>query len=235
MNKIFTLIFLLPNLIFAQDILPLSVGSGGSITVSSGANFNIAGLELTPSSDLVISETDMGRTSTPVSSNNNTSVDRVYTSTNLISNFIGSVIFNYDDSELNGIDENNLVLELKSSDGSWTSFSPTSIDAVNNSISYDFTSAVSFESITASQDGSTLTIENLNLLDGIYIYPNPTADKIYINSNKFLTAELFNVVGQKILSTTNDNIDMTEFVSGTYALRITTNNNTSKTFKIIKK
>ena len=177
----------------------------------------------------------MGRTSTPVSSNNNTSVDRVYTSTNLISNFIGSVIFNYDDSELNGIDENNLVLELKSSDGSWTSFSPTSIDAVNNSISYDFTSAVSFESITASQDGSTLTIENLNLLDGIYIYPNPTADKIYINSNKFLTAELFNVVGQKILSTTNDNIDMTEFVSGTYALRITTNNNTSKTFKIIKK
>ena len=211
------------------------VSASGSITVSSGANLNIAGLELTPSSDLVISETDMGRTSTPVSSNNNTSVDRVYTSTNLISNFIGSVIFNYDDSELNGIDENNLVLELKSSDGSWTSFSPTSIDAVNNSISYDFTSAVSFESITASQDGSTLTIENLNLLDGIYIYPNPTADKIYINSNKFLTAELFNVVGQKILSTTNDNIDMTEFVSGTYALRITTNNNTSKTFKIIKK
>ena len=119
MNKFFTFL-LFPCLIFAQNISPISVGAGGSITITSGAKINIAGLELTPSSDLVISETDIGRTSTPVSSNNNASVDRVYTSTNLITNFIGSVIFNYDDSELNGLDENNLVLEVKSSDGSWT-------------------------------------------------------------------------------------------------------------------
>jgi hypothetical protein len=161
-------------------------------------------------------------------------VNRVYTSTNLISNFIGSVVFNYDENDLNGLDENNLVLEAKSSDGSWTSYSGT-VDTSNNTITYNFTSAVSFSSITASQDGSTLTIENLNLLDGIYIYPNPTANKIYISSNEFLIAELFNVVGQKILTTTNNNIDMTEFVSGIYALRISSNNNNSKTFKIIKK
>ena len=233
MKKIFALI-LFPCLIFAQDISLISVGAGGSIAVTSGAKINIAGLELTPSSDLVISETDIGRTSTPVSSNDNASVDRVYTSTNLISNFIGTVVFNYNEGDLNGLDENNLVLEAKSSDGSWTSYSGT-VDPSNNSITYEFTSAVSFESITASQDGSTLTIENLNLLDGIYIYPNPTANKIYISSNEFLIAELFNVVGQKILTTTNNNIDMTEFVSGIYALRITSNNNNSKTFKIIKK
>ena len=233
MKKIFTL-FLFPCLIFAQDISPILVSASGSITVSSGANLNIAGLELTPSSDLVISETDIGRTSTPVSSNDNASVNRVYTSTNLISNFIGSVVFNYNEDDLNGLDEGNLVLEAKSSDGSWTSYSGT-VDPSNNSITYEFTSAVSFESITASQDGSTLTIENLDLLDGIYIYPNPTADKIYISSNEFVTAEIFNVVGQKIITTTNNNIDMTEFVSGTYALRITTSNKNSKTFKIIKK
>lgn len=234
MNKIFTLIFLLPNLIFAQDISPISVGAGGSISIKSGANLNIAGLELSPSSDLVITETDIGRTSNAISSNNNSSVNRVYTSTNLISNFIGLVVFNYDENDLNGLNENNLVLEAKSSDGSWTSYSGT-VDPSNNSITYNFASAVSFSSITASQDGSTLTIENLNLLDGIYIYPNPTADKIYISSNEFLTAELFNVVGQKILTTNNNDIDMTGLVSGTYALRITFNNNNSKTFKIIKK
>ena len=72
-------------------------------------------------------------------------------------------------------------------------------------------------------------------MDGIYIYPNPTADKIYISSNDFLIAELFNVVGQKILATNNNDIDMIGLVSGTYALRITSNNNNSKTFKIIKK
>ena len=89
MNKIFTILLLIPNLFFAQDISPISVGAGGSITVSSGANLNIAGLELEPSSDLFITETDVGRTLTAISSNNNTSVNRVYTSTNLISDFTG--------------------------------------------------------------------------------------------------------------------------------------------------
>lgn len=233
MNKFFTFL-LFPYLIFAQDISPISVGLGGSISIKSGANLNVAGLELKPSSDLVITETDIGRTSTAISSNNNSSVNRVYTSTNLISNFIGTLVFNYDQNDLNGLNENDLVLELKSSDNTWSSYIGT-VNTSNNTITYNFTSAVSFSSITASQDGSTLTIENLNLLDGIYIYPNPTADRIYISSNEFLTAEIFNVVGQKILTTTNNNIDMTELVSGTYALRISINDKTTKTFKIIKK
>lgn len=233
MNKFFTFLFF-PCLIFAQDISPISVGASGSITVTSGSKINIAGLELAPSSDLVITDTDLGRTSTAISSNNNTSVKRVYTSTKLISNFIGSVVFNYDENDLNGLNENDLVLEVKSSDNTWSSYTG-SVDTSNNTITYNFDSNISFNSITASQSGSTLTIENLNLLDGIYIYPNPTADRIYISSNEFLTAEIFNVVGQKILTTTNNNIDMTELVSGTYALRISINDKTTKTFKIIKK
>ena len=233
MNKFFTFL-IFPYLIFAQDISPISIGVGGSISIKSGANLNVAGLELKPSSDLVITETDIGRTLTAISSNNNSSVNRVYTSTNLISNFIGLVVFNYDENDLNGLDENELVLEFKSSDNTWASYTGT-VNTTNNTVTYNFDNNISFNSVTASKSGSTLTIENLNLLDGIYIYPNPTADKIYISSNEFLIAELFNVVGQKILTTNNNDIDMTGLVSGTYALRITSNNNNSKTFKIIKK
>mgnify|MGYP005697443813 FL=1 len=233
MNKFFTFLFF-PCLIFAQDISPISVGASGSITVTSGSKINIAGLELAPSSDLVITDANLGRTSTAISSNNNTSVKRVYTSTKLISDFTGSVVFKYDENDLNGLNENDLVLEVKYSDNTWSSYTGT-VDTSNNTITYNFDSNISFNSITASQSGSTLTIENLNLLDGIYIYPNPTADRIYISSNEFLTAEIFNVVGQKILTTTNNNIDMTELVSGTYALRISINDKTTKTFKIIKK
>ncbi len=233
MNKFFTFLFF-PCLIFAQDISPISVGASGSLTVTSGSKINIAGLELAPSSDLVITDANLGRTSTAISSNNNTSVKRVYTSTKLISDFTGSVVFKYDENDLNGLNENDLVLEVKYSDNTWSSYTGT-VDTSNNTITYNFDSNISFNSITASQSGSTLTIENLNLLDGIYIYPNPTADRIYISSNEFLTAEIFNVVGQKILTTTNNNIDMTELVSGTYALRISINDKTTKTFKIIKK
>ena len=132
MNKFFTFL-LFPCLFFAQDISLISVGDGGSIAVTSGAKINIAGLELTPSSDLVISETDIGRTSTPVGSNNNASTNRVYTSTSLISDFTGTVVFNYNEDDLNGLDEDNLVLEAKSSDGSWTSYSGT-VDPSNHSI-----------------------------------------------------------------------------------------------------
>ena len=99
MNKFFTFL-LFPCLFFAQDISLISVGDGGSIAVTSGAKINIAGLELTPSSDLVISETDIGRTSTPVGSNNNASTNRVYTSTSLISDFTGTVVFNYNEDDI---------------------------------------------------------------------------------------------------------------------------------------
>ena len=98
MNRFFTILFLIPCAIFAQEnISVLTVGSSGSITVKSEANINLAGLELSPSSDLVISETDLTRSSAPiVSEYDDSSVSRVYSSTSLISNFVGSLTTNID-------------------------------------------------------------------------------------------------------------------------------------------
>ena len=81
------MLFLFPCAIFAQEnISVLTVGPSGSITVKSEANINLAGLELSPSSDITISETDLTRLSTAtVSEYDESSVSRVYSSTNLIS------------------------------------------------------------------------------------------------------------------------------------------------------
>lgn len=74
------------------------------------------------------------------------------------------------------------------------------------------------------------------------IYPNPTVDILYIK-NKNVALEfiyqLFDVTGKLIASSTKmmrqDQIDVSSFQSGTYILNIKTNNNASKSYKIIKK
>ena len=235
MNRFFTIFFFIPCAIFAQEnISALTVGSSGSITVKSEANINLAGLVLSPSSDLVISETNLTRSSTAiVSQYDESSVSRVYSSTNLISNFVGSITFNYDDDELNNLIESVLVLEVKNNDGSWTSYYGV-VDPSNNNVTVNFNTPISFNSITASQAGKTLTIENVNSVDGILIYPNPTANQIFIQYDNDFNVQIFDVVGKKVLSTSKQTINMNSFKSGTYILKLTNEQNESHSFKIIK-
>lgn len=235
MNRFFTILFLIPCAIFAQEnISVLNVGTGGSITVKSEANINLAGLELYPSSDLVISETDLTRSSTAiVSQYDESSVSRVYSSTNLISNFVGSITFNYDDDEINNLIESVLVLEVKNNDGSWASYYGA-VDRSNNTVTVNFDTPKSFNSITASQAGKTLTIENVNSVDGILIYPNPTANQIFIQYDNDINVQIFDLVGKKVLSTSKKTININSFKSGTYILKLTNEQNESHSFKIIK-
>jgi hypothetical protein len=234
MNRFFTILFLFPCAVFAQEnISVLTVGSSGSITVKSEANINLAGLELSPSSDIIISETDLTRSSTIVSQYNESSVSRVYSSTNLVSNFVGTITFNYDDDELNNLIESVLVLEVKNENGRWKSYTGL-VDPSENKVTVTFNNPVSFNSITASQAGKTLTIENINLVDEILIYPNPTANKIFIQYDNDFNVQLYDVVGKKVVSTSDKSINMNSFKSGTYILKLTNEQNESHSFKIIK-
>jgi hypothetical protein len=141
----------------------------------------------------------------------------------------------YDDSDLNGITEADLVLELQSSDGSWISYNPSSLDTDNNTISYDYTSAVSFKAITASSSSATLTISDDDLLDNIRVFPNPTMDYINIISPDTYNAEIFNATGQKLISTSKNKIDIRFISNGNYFLKLKDTKNNIKTFTIIKK
>ena len=148
MNKLYILFLFTSTFIFSQ---PLSIGENGSVIIANGATLEVANLALTPSASYTISgANDLSLSSTAVTSNGNSSISQVHSTTNLVENYIGVVTLKYDDGDLNGITEADLVLELQSSDGSWTSYTPSSVDTNNNAISYDFTSAVSFQSITAS-------------------------------------------------------------------------------------
>ena len=213
----------------------LTVNSGSSISIASGSSVTLDGLEIAPDDPYVISgANDISRTTTAVTAGDNSSVSRVYNTTALLTDFTGKLTFSYLDGELNNIAEGDLVLELQASDGTWTSYTGTR-EETNNTIIYTFNDAVSFKAVTASAAGATLTIEDLSpTASSIYVYPNPTANRIYIQAENVTKAALFDLMGRRVHSTNQDQIDLSNINSGSYILQVTTQNNTTETFKIIK-
>ena len=231
--KIFLIFFglLISPLIFSQL---LTISSDAAISVGSGSSINLGGLEIAPAATYVISgDNSLSRSNTAVTSGENSSVSRVYNTAALFTDFTGALIFSYLDGELNGIDESKLVLELQADDGSWTSYQAT-LDPNANTVSYSFDNPVSFKAVTASAAGATLTIEDINPNDSsIFVYPNPTADRIYIKADNIKKAELFDLMGRKLRSTNQLQIDMSNLSNGNYILYVKTENN-AQSFKILK-
>ena len=234
MKLLFSLFGLLIGpFIFSQI---LTVNPGSSVSISSGSSINLDGLEIAPADTYVISgSNDVSRSITAATASGNNSILRVYNTSALLSGFTGTLTFSYLDEELNGINEGNLVMELQADDDSWTTY-VGAVDQPNNTVSYTFTEAVSFKAVTASASGATLTVEDiLQPQSGISVYPNPTANRIYIQGENILQAELFDLRGRKVKSTTQNQLDLSDTGSGSFILKVTTDNNKTKSFKIIKR
>ena len=213
----------------------LTVNDGSSVSISSGSSIILDGLEIAPSDTYVISgANDVSRSATAVTAGSNSSMSRVYNSSALLSGFTGTLTFSYIEGELNDIAETDLVLELQADDDSWITYGGT-VDEVNNTVSYTFNDPVSFKAVTASSSDATLTVEDIYPLDSrISVYPNPTANRIYIQGENITKAEFFDLRGRKVKATNQKQIDLSDITSGSFILKVTTDNNYTKSFKIIK-
>ena len=56
----------------------------------------------------------------------------------------------------------------------------------------------------------------------VSLYPNPTTGKVKIVADGVEQIEVYDAVGRRVVSTTNDNVDLTAMADGTYTLRIVT-------------
>ncbi len=232
MHKLHFAILLATSFCFSQT---LSVESGSFVSVNSNSSVSVDGLELSPSvSHTITGPNSIARSTTPIVVGNNSSIERVYELSNELTDYSGILSFRYLNSELNGIDEAELVLEVLDANDVWNNLAPT-IDDVNNILSYDFTELVGFKQVTASASSATLTIKTETLNDIVRVYPNPTTDKIIIVSNSPQHSTLFNTVGQKILESNALELDVTDLPTGVYLLNLQNTKNQISTFKIIKK
>ena len=204
--------FFASSFLFSQI---LTVNSGSSISIASGSSVTLGGLEIAPDDTYVISgDNAVSRSASAITAGDNSSVSRVYSSSALLSGFTGTLTFSYLEGELNGIAEGDLVLELQANDDSWTFYNGT-VNETSNTISYTFNDAVSFKAVTASAAGATLTIEDLSpAASSIHVYPNPTANRIYIQADNISKAELFDLMGRKVKATNQDQIDLSNISSG---------------------
>ena len=213
----------------------LTVADGSSITINTNSSISVDGLQLSPTTVYTIAGPNaFTRTSAPIVVGSNSSINRVYTTAEVLSDYLGVITFSYEESELNGISESDLVLEVQDANGVWTDVLPT-IDQTNNTLTYDFTELVSFTTVTASSVNATLSVDPIKINDFVKVYPNPVTDYLFIKSDLNYQSTLYNVAGQRVLESSSKQLNVIDLPTGVYLLQLKSENNSISTFKIIKK
>ena len=84
-------------------------------------------------------------------------------------------------------------------------------------------------------NGTTFSIINETFNNTILVYPNPTKSIIHIsNKENYKKVCLYNVTGQRIISTNSNTIDMSNLTKDIYFLTLILENNKQKSVKIIR-
>src|SRR5690606_25895867 len=91
-----------------------------------------------------------------------------------------------------------------------------------------------------TSEALAITVSTLGVADfqkmKIKLYPNPTNGLLYIETSQEIQSyEVYNLIGQRLLSgNVNDNINLKDLSKGTYIIRLTTQEGTVITEKVIK-
>ncbi len=231
MKQFFLLFFLSTCILSSQNLV---VESGNSISINTGASININGLELTPSSAFtIVGINQIDRSSTAITSGSDYSINRVFSANSPVNNFVGTIVFNYEDSELNGLDESILELQVKDGSATWNSYVST-LDNTANIITHTFSTAISFTDITAAQSDASLSIESISD-SNMRLYPNPATSDVFIDYDGEIEVAIYNIQGQLLLKTNDKIIDLSPFKNAIYFLVIKDSLfNTTNSYKIIK-
>ena len=214
----------------AQTTL-LTVGSSGALTINSGGTLNVSGLELSPSSDYTINETQVSKELTAVSLNGTPAMEKVYSLDADIENFLGTISYNYVDSEMNGLTHDASMYIFDTTSSEWSEYLDT--NPAENIVTSTFDSPVQINQVTVGALNS-LSVEDAIAM-GIRIYPNPSSSVINVDYSEDLQLTLFNVLGQQVMSSNSKSINISNLDQGTYILRAKDSNNTINNFKIIKR
>ena len=214
----------------AQTTL-LTVGSSGALTINSGGTLNVSGLELSPSSDYIINETQVSKELTAVLLDGTPAMEKVYSLNADIENFLGTISYNYVDSEMNGLSHDASMYVYDTTSSEWTEYLDT--DSADYTVTSVFDSPIQINQVTVGAPNS-LSVED-SIAMGIRIYPNPSSSVINIDYYEDLQLTLFNVLGQQVMSSNSKSINISNLDQGTYILRAKDSNNTINNFKIIKR
>jgi hypothetical protein len=209
----------------------LTVGASGALTINSEGTLNVSGLELKPSTNYTINETQISKELTAVSLSDTQSMKKVYTLDTDIENFLGTISYNYVDSEMNNLTHDASMYVYDSTSSEWSEYLDT--NSADYIVTSTFTSPLQINQITVGALNS-LSVDDAIAM-AIKIYPNPSSSLINIDYSGDLQLTLFNVLGQQVLKSSSKTINISNLEPGTYILSAKDSNNTINNFKIIKR
>ncbi|MGY8925581.1 MAG: T9SS type A sorting domain-containing protein [Flavobacteriales bacterium] len=215
----------------SQTTTPLTVGASGTVTINNGGTLNVSGLELSPSSNYIITDTQVSKELTAVALNGTEAMEKVYSLDTDLEDFSGTITYNYVDSEMNNLSHDASMFVYGSTNSAWSEHLDT--DSAEYTVTSTFTSPIQIGKVTVGALNS-LSIEDAMAM-GIRIYPNPFSSVINVDYSEDLQLTLFNVLGQQVLSASSKTINISKLDQGTYILRTKDSNNNINNFKIIKR
>ena len=214
----------------AQTTL-LTVGSSGALTINSGGTLNVSGLELNPSTDYTINETQVSKELTAVSLNGTPAMGKVYSIDADIENFLGTITFNYEESEMNELTHDASMYVFDTASSTWAEYLDS--DTAEFKVTSTFESPLQINMVTVGAPNS-LSVES-EIANGIRIYPNPSSSILNVEYSEDLQLSLFNLLGQLVMSSNSKSINISNLDQGTYILSAKDSNNNINNFKIIKR
>jgi len=131
-------------------------------------------------------------------------------------------------AEVNGFDRSSCYISHYTA-GKWDLSAKTAATSVSGGLYAVTRTGITSNSPFAVFDNSTTTgVTEVNRLSGIYIYPNPVSDKVYLNfnasGNEAVNVEILNVNGQVMASAEvtheGESIDVSQLPAGIYYIRV---------------
>lgn len=110
----------------------LNVAAGTNLTIQSGTTFGADSMTLTPTSDFILTNTTLTKTTSVIHTSVNPYIKMVYQFSNLTNAYTGGIQIKYDDAEINGIPENQLTLNIHNGTTAWIYYPASNRDGVNN-------------------------------------------------------------------------------------------------------
>jgi len=194
----------------------IKVNPGTDLTVLENTLFTADSLTFSPTQTFVISNTSLIKSSMLLHPSFNPNITQVYQFTNSPTPFSGSMIFHYSDAQLNGIDENNLTLNIHNT-VFWSAHDPASRNTSVNTVLTTGLSTIRLNEITLGDLANPL-------LPGVVVLGNPVRNNqliIQVNQPSFL--EIFSDIGslmyKKYVVPGIQTIDVSRYARAIYFIR----------------